>query len=152
MSVVTALIAIGTPHPNEDHGFAPLYIIELWEGDAATLVARSLNSGSALSKVRLSSPEQIAAELKDLISGLLPAMTDPEDIGAHSVVAVMPLPGSTLGQRTDCLAVLKGLHGTNLYVFEAVFSRICSAWSGEWQEREVRPTFLEEGTRSPRQN
>jgi hypothetical protein len=152
MSVVTALITIGSPHPNEDHGFSPEYLIEFWEGDALTLVAREMSSGRVLSKIRPAMPADIATDLRVLVSALLNRASNPADGGAHSVVTVMPLPGSTLGQRAECVATLKELTGTNLYIFEPTFMRTCSAWSGEWQQREGRHPANEEGVRSAHTN
>jgi len=51
MASVTAFIILGDPHPN-DNGISPEWLIELWEGNKATLQLKPINSKPPIKTIK----------------------------------------------------------------------------------------------------
>lgn len=134
MSSITALVYVGHPHPYEDHSLSPEFVIELWEGDTATIVARDIRKGSVMSRSRPDKPSLIGREITNMLKALAPNILAHSDEDPSWSILVVPMPGSSLLEDSSLLATLRAASGANLHVFGCTYSRTRSGWSPDWNE------------------
>ena len=124
MSIATAFVLVGTPHPN-DNGINPEWMIELWEGNVARWAARHLAGSGANLVSDAADPDDIGPALVRFISQLTSGRSD------RFSVVVSPLENSSLKRQ---IHFLRNLHGCDLHVLTPTYSKTFSHWSGEEEE------------------
>ena len=121
MAAVTALILIGSGHPN-DSSHDPRWILRLWEGSAAAWTATELGATEPAKRYEPLSPADIASEGCRLVREVI------AEYGGSSVLVTV-LDGSSLGSQ---LRELDGLlPDFDLHIMQSVGSRTSSMWSPE---------------------
>lgn len=121
MAAVTALILIGSNHPN-DTSHDPRWILRLWEGSAAAWTATELGATESAKRCEPPSPADIASEGCRLAREVI------AEFGGSSVLVTV-LEGSTLGPQLGELAGL--LPEVDLHIMQSIGSRTSSMWSPE---------------------
>lgn len=121
MAAVTALILIGSGHPN-DTSHDPKWILRLWEGDSAAWTGTELGEVEPTKRCEPANPIDIASEGCRLAREVI------AESGGRSVLVTV-LDGSTLGSQLNKLDEL--LPEVDLYIMQSVGSRVSSMWSSE---------------------
>lgn len=121
MAAVTALILIGSGHPN-DVSHDPRWILRLWEGDSAAWTATELGAIEPAKRCQPAVPTDIVSEGCRLAREVI------AESGGSSVLVTV-LDGSTLGSHLRELDEL--LPDVDLHIMQSVGSRTLSMWSPE---------------------
>ena len=119
MAAVTAVVLVGSSHPNEP-SIDCRWVLKLWEGDRASWTAETL--GEVTNRRQdCDSPDDIAAALVRLVESL-------PEVGESPLasVAIMTLPNSSLASMLD--EVTTSLKASNLFVFTEPAGRTRTAW------------------------
>lgn len=121
MAAVTALILIGSGHPN-DTSHDPRWILRLWEGDSAAWTATQLGSNEPSKSCQPRMPAEIASEGCRLAREVI------AESGGKSVLVTV-LDNSTLVGQLEQLDAL--LPHVDLHIMRSIGSRTSSMWSSE---------------------
>lgn len=121
MAAVTALILIGSGHPN-DLSHDPRWILRLWEGSSAAWTATELGAAEPAKRCEPRSPAHIASEGCRLAREVIAEFRG-------SSVLVTVLDGSTLGSHLSELDEL--LPDVDLHIMQSEWSRTSLMWSPE---------------------
>ena len=121
MASVTALILIGSGHPNAT-SHNPQWILRLWEGDSATWTAAELGASEPAKRCHSARPADITSDGCRLAREVI------ADSGGNSVVVVV-LKGSALEFGLRELDEL--LPDVDLHIMQSVGSRMSTTWSPE---------------------
>ena len=128
MASVSAFVSMGSSHPN-DVGFSPEWVCELWEGDRAKWVLRSVRTTKRPRSFSPQSPAMIFDSLKDAIVAAYPGSLDESDVPSGISLVVVCLEGSSFKKF---LPRLRKLGRFDIHEASVSWSRTYSDWSGEW--------------------
>jgi hypothetical protein len=128
MASVTAFLVLGTPHPN-DIGISPEWVIELWEGNVATLKLKSANGKKRARIFRLENPKDIFKTVVNVLEDVYPDSTKRVNTSCNKGITVICLKNSSLERD---LGNFKKLTRFDLHLATRVETRTYSHWSGEW--------------------
>lgn len=128
MASVSAFVLMGPSHPN-DTGLSPEWICELWEGDRAKWVLKSMRSNRRNRIFSPSTPGKILESLESAIDSAYPgSLKDLEDPIGVSLVVVC-LDGSSLAKSLPRLRKLKRF---DVHQAPVSWYRTFNHWSGKW--------------------
>ena len=128
MASVTAFLVLGTPHPN-DIGISPEWLIELWEGNVATLRLKSADGKKRVRVYRPENPKFIFKTVVSILEDVYPDSTKRLKTPCTKGIAVICLKNSSLERD---LGNFKNLTRFDLHIATRVETRTYSNWSGEW--------------------
>jgi hypothetical protein len=128
MASVTAFIILGDPHPN-DNGISPEWLIELWEGNKATLQLKPINSKKRSRIFRIESPKDIFATVRKILEHVYPDSTKRTKSPYGKSLVVTCLNGSSLESQITKFAQLSRL---DIHIAKVETSRTFSQWSNDW--------------------
>jgi hypothetical protein len=128
MASVSAFVSMGPTHPN-DIGFSPEWICELWEGDRAKWVLRSVRTTKRPKSFSPDAPAKIFESLKDAISTAYPGSLEKSDSPKGISIVIVCLEGSSLRKF---LPRLRKLGSFDIHEAPVSWSRTYSGWSGDW--------------------
>lgn len=128
MASVSAFVSMGSTHPN-DNGFSPEWVCELWEGDSAKWVLRSVRSAKRPRSFSPESPAKILDSLKDAIGAVYLGSLDKSDEPTGIALIVVCLEGSSL---IRFLPRIRKFDRFDVHEAPVSWSRTYSGWSGEW--------------------
>ena len=129
MASVSAFIILGSPHPN-DNGIYPEWLIELWEGDRATLKLKSLTSQTRAKLFYPQSSKAIFKTVNEILESVYPGATQKGKEPYFKALVVTCLPGSSLERDIEKFDKLTRLE---VHLTKKVKSRKFSQWVNDWQ-------------------
>ncbi len=129
MASASAFIILGSPHPN-DNGISPEWLIELWEGDRATLKLKSLTSQKRAKFFYPQSSKAIFKTVNEILELVYPGATQKSKEPYFKALVVTCLPGSSLESDIEKFEKLTRLE---VHLTKKVKSRIFSQWTNNWQ-------------------
>lgn len=128
MASVSAFVALGSTHPN-DNGFSPEWVAELWEGDRASWVFRPSDAEKRVKRYKPESPDEIFdAFQKGLGTIYRGELSDSKKPSGITLVVVI-LDGSSL---TRSIRKFKALKSFDVQLAPVSWSRTWSHWTGDW--------------------
>ena len=128
MASVSAFILMGSSHPN-DIGFTPEWVCELWEGDRARWVLRSVRTSKRPRSFSPDASKEIFDSLKDAIVAAYPGSLEKSDAPTGVSLVIVCLEGSSLRKF---LPHLRKLRRFDIHEAPVSWSRTYSRWSGDW--------------------
>ena len=129
MASVSAFEILGSPHPN-DNGIYPEWLIELWEGDQATLKLKSLTSQKRAKLFYPQSSKAIFKTINEILESVYPGATEKGKEPYFKALVVTCLPGSSLERDIEKFDKLTRLE---VHLTKKVKSRTFSQWTNNWQ-------------------
>ncbi len=126
---VSAFIILGGPHPN-DNGIYPEWLIELWEGNRATLKLKSLTSQKRAKLFYPESSKTIFKSVNEVLEFVYPGATQKNKEPYFKALVVTCLPGSSLERDIEKFERLTRLE---VHLTKKVKSRTFSQWTNNWQ-------------------
>ena len=128
MASVSAFVSMGSTHPN-DNGFSPEWICELWEGDRAKWVLRSVRTTKRPRSFSPEAPAKILDSLKDAIASAYPGSLEKSDVPLGISLVIVTLEDSSLKKF---MPRLRKLGRFDIHEASVSWSRTFSGWSGDW--------------------
>ena len=119
---------MGLTDPN-DNGFSPEWVCELWEGDRAKWVLRSVRSTKRPRSFSPDAPAKIFDSLKDAIGSAYPGSLDKSDVPLGISLVIVTLEDSSLKKF---MPRLRKLGRFDIHEAPVSWSRTYSGWSGDW--------------------
>jgi len=132
MASVSAVVLIGSSHQN-DNGFSPDWIAELWEGDRATWVFRPQTGNRRVRRFHPASTAKIFDAFRSALVRIIGTPVDDAEEPRQLTLVVVILDKSSLKAS---LAKFKALKGLDVHLAPTAWSRVWDGWRGEWKLEE----------------
>ena len=124
---------MGATHQN-DNGFSPEWVCELWEGDRARWTLRSVRTSKRARSFSPQAPAKILESLKDAISAAYPGSLEKSDEPTGISLVIVCLEGSSLTRFLPRMR--KQFDRFDLHEASVSWSRTYSHWSETWTTSE----------------
>jgi len=128
MASVSAFVSIGSTHQN-DNGFSPEWVAELWEGDRATWVFRPMDAEKRVKRYKPESPDEIFDAFRKGLKAIYRGELEDSKKPSGMTLVVVILDGSTLGRS---VRKFKSLKSCDVQLAPVSWSRTWSQWIGGW--------------------